>query len=136
MYKFYKDMVNSSDKWKLPCVHLKRWMPNGSMGYILMYWKRLTIDRWGNLSRIPKVVKYIVNDRWNMGMIGQIVYHVPILRPKHERRWLRCTSNTLLEKMLEKVCWCTHCKMESYKCLKRFTPNCFKRKNAFLNQSG
>jgi hypothetical protein len=73
MYKFYKDMVNSFNKWILPCAHLKRWMPNGSMGYIHMYWKRLAIDRWGNLSRIPKVVKYIVNGRWNMGMIGQIV---------------------------------------------------------------
>jgi hypothetical protein len=60
-------------------------MCNESIGYVHMQYKKLAIDKCGNLNYIQKLVAKIASGRWNMRIVGWILNHAPTPKLKYEK---------------------------------------------------
>ncbi len=76
---------------------------------------RHTIERCGNYSCVQNVVEKIGEDIWKVRTIGRVISQAFTQRSKHDKIRARWASSILLKNMLEKVWWCKHVEMESWR---------------------
>jgi hypothetical protein len=76
----------------------KRWIPIGSMGCVHTHQRILTIEGWGSLSHIQKVVEKIGEDNWKARKTSRVVSLTLALGPKHDKIWTRGPLNRLVRR--------------------------------------
>jgi hypothetical protein len=122
MWKLASCAMVAKVSWIASWVHVhllswaqhKKWIPIRLMRCVHMHWGILTIEGWGNLSRIQSNVEKIREDSQKLGKISQIISQTLGLGLEHDRIQTRWALDIMLESMLEKVWWCRCSEMDSW----------------------
>jgi hypothetical protein len=74
--------------WSLPCGHHNKWIAKDQWDECKLQRKHLT-EGWGNPNKIQKTQKNIINDKWKISAIGQVINQASKYRLEREQMWVQ-----------------------------------------------
>jgi len=117
----------------LPWAQHKRWLPIRSMGCVHTHRRMPTIKGWGSPSHVRNAMQKTKENNWKVRKTSRTISQMPTPRPKHDKIQARWALDVSLKSMLERVRWCKHFEMESWRFNHLLSNELFKWRKTRLN---